>query len=131
MTSSVSSLAAQRLQERLRVAPFLEHLNQRRSDDSAGRVFANVGDVGCFANAETGTDRQLRYGRHVFKIIRQVIGQADRNNGEPATEPVTPAMLMGTIMHTLFDPGKLRLESGIPNDLMKLVTEKPPIKQLV
>jgi len=61
----------------------------------------------------------------------QVIGQADRNNGEPATEPISTPNLMATIMQTLFDAGQLRLDSSLPRDLVKLVEEGKVIKGLV
>ena len=39
----------------------------------------------------------------------QVIGQSTRDGGEPATENYTPANLVSTILHTVFDVGQLRL----------------------
>src|SRR5262249_54612661 len=47
----------------------------------------------------------------------QVIGQSDRNGGQPATEPVRLTHLIGTIMHTLFDVGKLRVVRGLPREI--------------
>ena len=39
----------------------------------------------------------------------RVIGQSTRDGGEPATENYTPANLVSTILHTVFDVGQLRL----------------------
>jgi hypothetical protein len=39
----------------------------------------------------------------------RVIGQSTRDGGEPATENFTPANLISTILHTVFDVGQLRL----------------------
>ena len=39
----------------------------------------------------------------------RVIGQSTRDGGEPATENYTPAHLISTILHTVFDVGQLRL----------------------
>jgi uncharacterized protein (DUF1501 family) len=39
----------------------------------------------------------------------RVIGQSTRDGGEPATENYTPAHLVSTILHTVFDVGQLRL----------------------
>lgn len=40
----------------------------------------------------------------------QVIGQSNRDGGEPATEPLNPKHLISTILRSLFDAGQLRLE---------------------
>jgi hypothetical protein len=61
----------------------------------------------------------------------QVIGRSTANGGEPADNPVTMRNLIGTIMHTLFDVGKLRLRRDANNDVAKVITEGEPIKQLV
>lgn len=39
----------------------------------------------------------------------RVIGQSDKDGGEPATEPFNPRHLISTILHTVFDVGQLRL----------------------
>jgi hypothetical protein len=39
----------------------------------------------------------------------RVIGQSTRDGGEPATENYTPANLISTILHTVFDVSQLRL----------------------
>ena len=57
----------------------------------------------------------------------QVIGQSTRDGGEPQTEPVKPENLIGTIMHTLLDVSRVRLERGLPPDVMRAVTEYAPI----
>ena len=61
----------------------------------------------------------------------QVIGQSTRDAGEPDTTPITIDNLTATIMHTLFDVGRLRLMSGVPTDLAKLITENEPIRELM
>ncbi len=38
-----------------------------------------------------------------------VLGRSTANGGEPADNPVTMRNLIGTILHTLFDVGELRL----------------------
>jgi uncharacterized protein (DUF1501 family) len=59
----------------------------------------------------------------------QVIGRSTRNGGEPATQPVTIQNLVATIMHTLFDVGKLRVQRGLPLQMLPL-TEWQPIAGL-
>jgi uncharacterized protein (DUF1501 family) len=60
----------------------------------------------------------------------QVVGRSDRTNSAPATDPVTPAHLLGTVMHTLFDVGTLRVARGLPVSLVRLIEASPPISQL-
>lgn len=60
----------------------------------------------------------------------QVIGRSDRTASVPATDPITASNLMGTVMHTLFDIGKLRLVSGVPVDVARAIDEGQPIPQL-
>lgn len=57
----------------------------------------------------------------------QVIGQAARNNGTPASDPVGVENLMATIMHTLFDVGQLRVARGVPRDLLTPIEAHQPI----
>ena len=59
----------------------------------------------------------------------RVIGQSDKNAGSPATEPVRIKNLIGTIMHTLFDVGKLRVVRGLPREINQMA-EYPPIAGL-
>jgi hypothetical protein len=61
----------------------------------------------------------------------QVVGQSDSHAGRPSTEPYEPKHLMATIMHTLFDIGQLRLEQGVPRDLLQFIESAPPIPELV
>jgi len=60
----------------------------------------------------------------------QVIGQSNRDGGRPASEPYTIRHLTSTIMHSLFDVGKVRLLRGIPDDVSRFITEGEPIKEL-
>jgi hypothetical protein len=59
----------------------------------------------------------------------QVIGQSNRIGGEPATQPVTIKHLIATILHTMFDVGKLRVQRSLPRDLARM-TEWEPIPGL-
>ncbi len=60
----------------------------------------------------------------------QVIGKSARNNDIPASEPITPANLLATVMHTLFDVGTLRVTRGLPADLIRIVESGKPIAEL-
>jgi hypothetical protein len=61
----------------------------------------------------------------------QVIGQSDSHATKPATEPYTPKHLLATVMHTLFDLGELRLQPGVPRELLKILEDNPPIQPLL
>ena len=61
----------------------------------------------------------------------QIVGKSDKNVGQPAEDPVSPNMLLGTVMNVLFDTGQVRLLSGIPEDVKKAVVDSKPIPQLV
>ncbi|HEY7153307.1 MAG TPA: DUF1501 domain-containing protein, partial [Gemmataceae bacterium] len=52
----------------------------------------------------------------------QVLGQSNRQAGEPQTEPVRIPNLIATILHTLFDVGELRLVPGAPREIAQTMT---------
>jgi len=60
----------------------------------------------------------------------QVIGQSDKNGSSPKTTPIKPANLMATILQMLFDVGQLRVQRGLPTELVKLVENGEPIREL-
>ena len=60
----------------------------------------------------------------------QVIGQSNKDAGEPASEPITNRDLLATIMHNMVDMGELRVTRGIPRDLDRAVTAGKPIEAL-
>jgi hypothetical protein len=55
----------------------------------------------------------------------QVIGQSNRNGGEPGTDPIRIQNLISTIMHTLFDIGKLRVVRGLPRQIQQMAEGEP------
>lgn len=57
----------------------------------------------------------------------QVIGQSTRDAGEPLSEPQGIDNLISTIMHTLLRPSEVRLQTGLPNDLVRAITSSQPI----
>lgn len=117
------------------VSAFLEDLEQRgMSDDVLLMVTGEFGRTPRI-NKKAGRDHWgnlctlalagggLRMG--------QVVGQSDETASRPAADPVTVENLMGTVMHTLFDVGQLRLQSGVPSDVFRAVSSGSPISQLV
>jgi uncharacterized protein (DUF1501 family) len=61
----------------------------------------------------------------------QVIGQSDPHASQPASTPFTPKHLLGTIFHTLFNVGELRLQTNIPREIVRLAEEAQPIDGLL
>lgn len=59
----------------------------------------------------------------------QVIGRSARNGGEPNSDPVTIKNVIGTVMNTLFDVGKLRVTRGLPREISQMA-EMDPIPNL-
>ncbi len=61
----------------------------------------------------------------------QVIGRSDRTGSQPAGDPISSANVMATVMHTLFDIGQVRLMTGIPKEVERVITGSQPIRELV
>jgi hypothetical protein len=59
----------------------------------------------------------------------QVIGRSDGQGGAPATELYTPANLLATVMHYLFDVPKLRVRTDLSRDLKEVIANGKPIAQ--
>ena len=55
----------------------------------------------------------------------KVIGQSDKNGGEPNSIPHDPGHLISTILRTMIDPGQLRLIPGIPQEITELLDHDP------
>lgn len=60
----------------------------------------------------------------------QVIGQSARTGGEPNSDPVRIKYVVGTVMNTLFDVGKLRVVRGLPREIQQMA-EADPIPNLM
>ncbi|MFN4259499.1 MAG: DUF1501 domain-containing protein [Gemmataceae bacterium] len=58
----------------------------------------------------------------------QVIGQSNRDGGEPATDNLTPKHLVSTVLHAAFDVGQLRLMPSVSH--IARLAETPPIPGL-
>jgi len=117
------------------VSAFIEDLEARGLRDKI--LLVCCGEMGRTpkVNAKGGRDHWgglaplLLYGGGLK--MGQVIGQSTKDGGEPDTEPITIANLTATIMHTLFDVGALRLVQSVPTDLLKMMTQTEPIRELM
>ena len=120
----------------------LDHAVSTFIDDVAVRGLSQkillviTGDFGRTprVNKKGGRDHWARLGTLAFigggLKMGQVIGQSDRQAGEPITTPYTTEHLMGTVMQSLFDVGEMRLVSGIPPQLRRLVEQSRSIPEL-
>jgi hypothetical protein len=61
----------------------------------------------------------------------QVIGRSSRDGGTPASQPLTRRHLIATVMHTLLDPGQVRVRRDVPGDVARVITEDEPILALL
>ncbi len=61
----------------------------------------------------------------------QVIGQTDHHAAKSVTAPFRPSHLLATVMHTMFDMGKLRLAPTIPREIVRLTDAGAPIDNLL
>jgi Protein of unknown function (DUF1501) len=59
----------------------------------------------------------------------RVVGQSTRNAGDAATEPVRIKHLIGTIFNAMVDVGKLRVQRGVPREVLTMA-EYPTIPGL-
>lgn len=59
-----------------------------------------------------------------------VIGQSDRSAGGPQSEPVRITNLLGTILHSLFNVGELRIVPGMPREIAQTMSGYAPIPGL-
>lgn len=117
------------------VSTFLTDLKQRGMSDKVLLVI--TGEMGRTPkiNGKRGRDHWARLCPLALAggglKMGQVVGASDNRGGSPVTEPYSVRNLLATIMHSLFDVGTLRVARGVPTDLVRLVTETPPIKELV
>lgn len=61
----------------------------------------------------------------------RVVRESDKTAAEPATDPYGPENLLATIMHVLFDTGKVRTLPDVPRGVVRAVAEGQPIRELV
>jgi uncharacterized protein (DUF1501 family) len=116
------------------VSAFLDDLEARGLDQKVLLVI--TGDFGRTPriNKRGGRDHWAPLSTLAFAggglRMGQVIGRSARLADTPADEPVTPAALLATLMHVLFDMPRLRLQVGVPRDIAALLEAGEPIRGL-
>ncbi|MBT6848061.1 MAG: DUF1501 domain-containing protein, partial [Planctomycetaceae bacterium] len=116
------------------VSAFIEDLHQRGMSDDVLLVITGEFGRTPQINKKAGRDH---WGGICPLLLSggglnmgQVIGQSDKAGGKPITEPVTTAQLTSTILHTLVDPGAVRLLPQIPSGIQETLSRARPIRHL-
>ena len=116
------------------VSAFIEDVEARGLRDKI--LLVACGEMGRTPkiNKKAGRDHWARLGPLLLYggglKLGQVVGQSDANAGEPNSDAVGIANLVATIFHSVFDISQLRLESGIPRELMQLIEAGKPIEAI-
>jgi len=112
------------------VAAFLDDIRERGMDD---RVMLIVtGEMGRTAKRNKAGGRE-HWGELSPLAIAGggvkggAIGRSDSHGSRPNSEPYTPANLLATVIHFLFDVPQLRLRADLPRDLKPLIESASPI----
>ena len=116
------------------VAAFLEDIRQRGLED---RILLIVtGEMGRTPRLNANGGRE-HWGDLTPLVLAggglkmgQVIGESDRQGGVPVTQPYTPANLVATVMHYLFDVPQFRLRSDLPAGIKDVIENGTPIGPL-
>ncbi len=116
------------------LSAFLEDVESRGLSEKILLVI--TGDFGRTPkiNAHGGRDHWTKLCTLAFAggglKMGQVIGDSDRAAAAPAGDPVGTSHLMCTLLHALFDVPQLRLQTGLPREIMEFVDRGDPIGQL-
>jgi uncharacterized protein (DUF1501 family) len=116
------------------VAAFLEDVKQRGLSDRI--LLVVTGEMGRTPRLNKNGGRD-HYGSVTPLVVAggglkmgQVVGKTDSMASRPATKPYNPANLFATVMHYLFDLGKLRLRPDLNRDIKAAVENNGLIDEL-
>lgn len=117
------------------VAAFLTDLERRGLSEKV--LLVVTGEMGRTPRINSNGGRD-HYGNLTTLLVAggglkmgQVIGESDATASLPATRKYGPMDLLGTIFHTLFDLGELRLAANLPDGISDLSNIAHPIPELV
>lgn len=115
------------------VSAFLEDIRQRGLEDKILLVI--TGEFG--RSALDGNAGRHHHSRICSLVLAggglrhgQVVGESDQRGAQPATEPTTIDDLHATLMHTLFDVGRMRLDVSLPPRIQDRAQRGTPIREL-
>ena len=117
------------------VSTFLEDVHERGLSDKI--LLIVTGEMGRTPRLNNNGGRD-HYGELTPLLVAggglkmgQVIGQSDSQAGRAIGESYRPQHLLATILHTLFDVGRLRLEQQVPREIIRFAEASQPIDQLL
>ncbi len=116
------------------VSAFIEDVHERGLQDKV--LLVCCGEMGRTPkiNAKGGRDHWGKLAPLMLSggglPMGGAVGESTRDAGEPNGEPVTMRNLLGTVMHTLLDPGQVRLMEHLPRDLRDRIAGAEPIPNL-
>ncbi len=117
------------------VAAFLEDIEERGLSDKI--LLVVTGEMGRSPRINNNGGRD-HYGELTPLLIAggglkmgQVVGQSDRYASRAVGDAYRPQHLLGTIMHSLFNIGQLRLELQVPPEIIRAAEQSNPIGPLL
>lgn len=117
------------------VAAFVEDLQQRGLSEKV--LLVVTGEFGRTPkiNNKSGRDHWGNLCPLVFAggglQMGQVIGRSNRTASVPDGDPVSVQQLLATVMHTLLNPGEVRILRDLPTAVAQAASSGYPIPQLV
>ncbi|RPI76060.1 MAG: hypothetical protein EHM42_15075 [Planctomycetaceae bacterium] len=58
------------------------------------------------------------------------VGRSASRADVPVSTPITLDQLLATVLHSLFDVSRLRLQPGIPREIALAIEQSEPIREL-
>lgn len=116
------------------VSVFLDDLAERGLSDDVMLII--TGDFGRTpkVNKQGGRDHWPGLSTLAFAggglRMGQAVGRSAARADVPASKPIALDQLLATVLHALFDAGKLRLQSGIPREIAQTIELSEPIREL-
>ena len=117
------------------VSAFIEDVHRRGLQDKI--LLVVTGEMGRTPRINKNGGRD-HYGNLTSLLVSggglqmgQVTGQSDSQAAKPQGTSYGPRNLLGTIFHSLFDIGELRLDSGLPSELVQFIEGSDPIDTLI
>lgn len=117
------------------VSAFLEDVHQRGLSDKI--LLIVTGEMGRTPRLNNNGGRD-HYGELTPLLVAggglkmgQVIGQSDNQAARAVGGSYRPQHLLATILQTLFDIGRLRLEQQVPREIIRIAEASQPIDQLL
>ncbi len=117
------------------VSAFVEDLHERGLSDKV--LLVVTGEMGRSPRLNNNGGRE-HYGELTPLLFAggglkmgQVIGQTDRYAARAVGEEYRPQHLLGTILHSMFDIGRLRLEPQVPREIIRIADSAKVIGPLI